>query len=63
MSKKRRIINILLSLCILLSAVVSSPVSASAKSSNSYVNIMHKTSVARENFPIRYNFSLEKEAD
>ena len=63
MSKKRRIISILLSLCFLLSAVVASPVSASAKSSNSYVNIMHKISAARENFPIRYNFSLEKEAD
>ena len=63
MSKKRRIISILLSLCFLLSAVVASPVPAFAKSSNSYINIMHKISAARESFPIRYNFSLEKEAD
>lgn len=38
------------------------PCFASAKSTN-YISIMHKVSTARENYPIRYNFSLEKEAD
>lgn len=62
MSKKRRIISILLSLCIIFSATMLFPCFASAKSTN-YISIMHKVSIARENYPIRYNFSLEKEAD
>ena len=62
MSKKRRIISILLSLCIIFSATMLFPCFASAKSTN-YISIMHKVSTARENYPIRYNFSLEKEAD
>ena len=62
MSKKRRITSILLSLCIIFSATMLFPCFASAKSTN-YISIMHKVSTARENYPIRYNFSLEKEAD
>lgn len=63
MSKKRRITSILLSLCIIFSATMLFPSFASAKSANNYISIMHKVSTARENYPIRYNFSLEKEAD
>lgn len=62
MPKKRRITSILLSLCIIFSATMLFPCFASAKSTN-YISIMHKVSTARENYPIRYNFSLEKEAD
>ena len=46
-----------------ISVVLVSPVQASAKSSNNYISIMHKISTARPNFPVRYNFSLEKESD
>ena len=63
MLKKRKIVSIVLTLCLLLSATCIYPDKTYAKSANSYVAIMHKVNTARENYPIRYNFSLEKEAD
>ena len=63
MLKKRKIVSIVLTLCLLLSVTCIYPDKTYAKSANSYVAIMHKVNTARENYPIRYNFSLEKEAD
>ena len=63
MFKKSKILSALLALCLFVSATCFYPTQAFAKSSNSYVAIMHKVNTARENYPIRYNFSLEKEAD
>lgn len=63
MSKSKKIISILLSLCLLFSASLLLPDQTFANTSNSYINIMHKINTARSNYPIRYNFSLEKESD
>lgn len=63
MFKFQKVSCIILTFFLLISVVLVSPVQASAKSSNNYISIMHKISTARQNFPIRYNFSLEKEAD
>lgn len=63
MSKVKKIITFILSLCILLSTSFVGFENINAKTVNNYINIMHKISTAKSNFPIRYNFSLEKEAD
>lgn len=63
MSKIKKITSIALSLLIIFSTILSTPVNAKAKENNNYISIMHKINTARQNFPIRYNFSLEKEAD
>lgn len=53
----------LLSLLMLFSSILAYPFSLHAAESANYINIMHKISTARPNFPIRYNFSLEKSSD
>lgn len=63
MFKFQKVSCIILTFFLLISVVLVSPVQASAKSSNNYISIMHKISTARPNFPVRYNFSLEKESD
>lgn len=63
MFKMRKITSIVLSVFLLLSVVFICPMDANAKTTNNYISIMHKINTARPNFPIRYNFSLEKEAD
>ena len=63
MSRIKKITSIALSLLIIFSTILSTPVNAKAKENNNYISIMHKINTARQNFPIRYNFSLEKEAD
>ena len=63
MFKVKKITSIVLSLLLLLFVFNNFPVETVAKTSNNYINIMHKVNTARPNFPIRYNFSLEKEAD
>ena len=60
-SKKRSCM--ILMFCILISTVLVTPLRASAKTSSNHVSIMHKINTARSNFPICYNFTLEKEAD
>lgn len=57
----KRVVCFLLSLLIVCSSVMLYP--TDVKAADGYVNIMHKISTARPNFPIRYNFSLAKEAD
>lgn len=63
MFKSKKVSCMILALCLLLSTVLIYPVQTNAKTSNNYISIMHKINTARPNFPIRYNFSLEKEAD
>lgn len=53
----------ILALLMLFSSVLLYPTSANAADSTNYINIMHKISTARPNFPIRYNFSLDKTSD
>ncbi len=60
MSKSKKIISILLSLLIILLKSTFYQIRLFANTSNSYINIMHKINTARSNYPIRYNFSLEK---
>lgn len=59
----KRISCILLSALLIFTVAFITPISANAETSDNYVNIMHKINTARPNFPIRYNFSLEKESD
>ena len=63
MFKSKKVSCMILALYLLLSTVLIYPVQTNAKTSNNYISIMHKINTARPNFPIRYNFSLEKEAD
>ena len=60
----KRAVCFFLALLIVFTSVITYPSSVkAADEADSYINIMHKISTARPNFPIRYNFSLEKEAD
>ena len=52
----------ILSLLLVISAIFSNTVSTNA-ATNKYINLLHKVSTARPNFPIRYNFSLAKASD
>lgn len=61
--KKKGIKRFLIPLCILCSVILICPGNAKAKSTEKNISIMHKVNTARENYPIRYNFNLEKEAD
>lgn len=63
MFKMKKITCVILSMFLLFTMFMTCPVGANAKTTSNYVNIMHKVNVARANFPVRYNFSLEKEAD
>lgn len=63
MFKMKKITCVILSMFLLFTMFMTCPVDANAKTTSNYVNIMHKINVARANFPVRYNFSLEKEAD
>ena len=53
---------LILSLLLVISAIFSNTVSTNA-ATNKYINLLHKVSTARPNFPIRYNFSLAKASD
>jgi len=60
--KLKRAACIFLSFVFFISFIFTNPVPAKADSVD-YVNIMHKISTARPNFPIRYNFSLKSDSD
>lgn len=58
----KKISCFILSVILVISAMLSNVVSANA-ATNKYINLLHKVSTARPNFPIRYNFSLAKTSD
>ena len=58
----RRMVCVLLAFTVMIASVAVSTVPTEA-ASDKYVSLLHKVSTARPNFPIRYNFSLEKSSD